>query len=213
MQDTVLSQYPDLEALGPSLREVNPFFCPIIALYCTFNRNIKDMKSVFASMFIHVRLPLSPRLTSAITISLSPSRSHAHVSQNPFTIGSHPDSCVRQVDLCITLGGDGTVLHTASLFSQDSPLPPVLSFAMGSLGFLTPFDANLFALHLTNILDSNSESHPVHCTLRSRYGKESTCICCAFSCLGVYCMYMFRDHICICGLHMYMYVSQTQDVL
>ena len=35
------------------------------------------------------------------------------------------------VDLGITLGGDGTVLHLASLFVEDVPLPPVVSFAMG----------------------------------------------------------------------------------
>ena len=39
--------------------------------------------------------------------------------------------------------GDGTVLHLASLFSEDEPLPPVISFAMGTLGFLTPFNASM----------------------------------------------------------------------
>ena len=39
--------------------------------------------------------------------------------------------------------GDGTVLHLASLFSEDAPLPPVISFAMGTLGFLTPFIASM----------------------------------------------------------------------
>jgi len=40
--------------------------------------------------------------------------------------------------------GDGTVLHLASLFgSDDAPLPPVISFAMGTLGFLTPFNASM----------------------------------------------------------------------
>ena len=37
------------------------------------------------------------------------------------------------VDFCVTLGGDGTVLHLASLFDRDAPLPPIISFAMGSL--------------------------------------------------------------------------------
>ena len=41
------------------------------------------------------------------------------------------------VDLIITLGGDGTVIRTASLFK--SRVPPMVSFAMGSLGFLLPF--------------------------------------------------------------------------
>lgn len=47
------------------------------------------------------------------------------------------------IDLCITLGGDGTVLHLASLFVDGGPMPPVISFAMGSLGFLTPFTARV----------------------------------------------------------------------
>lgn len=41
-------------------------------------------------------------------------------------------------DFVITLGGDGTVLYTSWLFQKI--VPPVLSFALGSLGFLTTFD-------------------------------------------------------------------------
>lgn len=43
-------------------------------------------------------------------------------------------------DFCILLGGDGTVLYSSWLFQR--VVPPVLSFAMGSLGFLTKFDFN-----------------------------------------------------------------------
>ncbi|KAI5952702.1 POS5 [Candida jiufengensis] len=46
---------------------------------------------------------------------------------------------INKVDLMITLGGDGTILRGVSLFSN-SKVPPVLSFAMGTLGFLLPFD-------------------------------------------------------------------------
>ena len=41
-------------------------------------------------------------------------------------------------DFCILLGGDGTVLYSSWLFQR--VVPPVLSFSMGSLGFLTKFD-------------------------------------------------------------------------
>ncbi|BGP24895.1 hypothetical protein JCM10295v2_003815 [Rhodotorula toruloides] len=41
-------------------------------------------------------------------------------------------------DFVITLGGDGTVLYTSWLFQQI--VPPVIPFALGSLGFLTNFD-------------------------------------------------------------------------
>jgi len=43
------------------------------------------------------------------------------------------DPQMHDVDFCVTLGGDGTVLHLASLFEKDAPLPPIISFAMGSL--------------------------------------------------------------------------------
>ncbi|CCX14181.1 Similar to Uncharacterized kinase C1B1.02c; acc. no. O13863 [Pyronema omphalodes CBS 100304] len=41
-------------------------------------------------------------------------------------------------DFVITLGGDGTVLYASWLFQK--VVPPVLSFALGSLGFLTKHD-------------------------------------------------------------------------
>ncbi|KAF2149394.1 ATP-NAD kinase [Myriangium duriaei CBS 260.36] len=41
-----------------------------------------------------------------------------------------------KVDLITTLGGDGTILHASSLFATAERVPPVLSFSMGTLGFL-----------------------------------------------------------------------------
>eukprot|EP01133_Synstelium_polycarpum_P020546 gene20546-24675_t len=41
------------------------------------------------------------------------------------------------IDFIISMGGDGTILHTSSLFK--TYIPPLLSFNMGSLGFLTAF--------------------------------------------------------------------------
>jgi NAD+ kinase len=43
-------------------------------------------------------------------------------------------------DLCLTLGGDGLVMHASTLFPRSTP--PVLAVAGGSLGFLTPFKRN-----------------------------------------------------------------------
>ncbi|KAK2629247.1 hypothetical protein QTJ16_000067 [Diplocarpon rosae] len=50
-------------------------------------------------------------------------------------------------DFVVTLGGDGTVLYASWLFQRI--VPPVLSFALGSLGFLTKFDYDEFAETLT----------------------------------------------------------------
>lgn len=47
---------------------------------------------------------------------------------------------VRVADVAMSLGGDGTVLRLASLF-EAGPVPPVLSFSMGTLGFLLPHNA------------------------------------------------------------------------
>ncbi|ESZ96526.1 hypothetical protein SBOR_3028 [Sclerotinia borealis F-4128] len=50
-------------------------------------------------------------------------------------------------DFIVTLGGDGTVLYASWLFQRI--VPPVLSFALGSLGFLTKFDFGDFEKQLT----------------------------------------------------------------
>jgi NAD+ kinase len=52
-----------------------------------------------------------------------------------------PDLCwtsPEKFDLVLTLGGDGTVLFTSWLFQRI--VPPILSFSLGSLGFLTNFE-------------------------------------------------------------------------
>ncbi|KAK4153138.1 ATP-NAD kinase-like domain-containing protein [Chaetomidium leptoderma] len=51
-------------------------------------------------------------------------------------------------DFVITLGGDGTVLYASWLFQRI--VPPVLSFALGSLGFLTKFDFEDYQKTLTS---------------------------------------------------------------
>ena len=50
-------------------------------------------------------------------------------------------------EICICLGGDGTVLYASWLFQR--VVPPVMSFALGSLGFLTKFNYDLFRPILT----------------------------------------------------------------
>ncbi len=64
-----------------------------------------------------------------------------------------PDLCWSQpekFDLVVTLGGDGTVLFTSWLFQRI--VPPVLSFSLGSLGFLTTFEFERFRDHLNRIM-------------------------------------------------------------
>ena len=53
-------------------------------------------------------------------------------------------------DLVLTLGGDGTVLFTSWLFQRI--VPPILSFSLGSLGFLTNFQFPQYQEALNNIM-------------------------------------------------------------
>ncbi|GAV67899.1 NAD_kinase domain-containing protein [Cephalotus follicularis] len=66
-----------------------------------------------------------------------------------------------KVDVVLTLGGDGTVLWAASMFK--GPVPPVVSFSLGSLGFMTPFHSE----HYRECLDSVLRG-PISITLRHR---------------------------------------------
>lgn len=64
-----------------------------------------------------------------------------------------PDLCwtsPEKIDLVLTLGGDGTVLYTSWLFQRI--VPPILSFSLGSLGFLTNFEYRDFKRSLSNIM-------------------------------------------------------------
>lgn len=54
----------------------------------------------------------------------------------PSSPTSTPPHLVDKTDVVCTLGGDGTILRASSLFSHSPTVPPILSFAMGTIGFL-----------------------------------------------------------------------------
>ena len=54
--------------------------------------------------------------------------------------GADDNNLAALVDFAVTVGGDGTVLWTSSLFN--GPCPPLLAFNMGTLGFMTPNTPN-----------------------------------------------------------------------
>ncbi|CAN8066299.1 unnamed protein product [Agarophyton chilense] len=59
----------------------------------------------------------------------------------------------QKVDLVICLGGDGLILHVCTLFK--TAVPPVVSFNLGSLGFLTPFQFEDFQSEVEAVLKGN----------------------------------------------------------
>ena len=90
-----------------------------------------------------------------------------------------PDFCIeisehkiceytQKIDFIVCLGGDGTVLHTASLFP--GPMPPLIPVAFGSLGFLTHFAKDEAKSAITKVL--NGTSVPVDLTIRMRLKVE-----------------------------------------
>jgi NAD+ kinase len=82
---------------------------------------------------------------------------------------------VSKIDLVICLGGDGTLLHVANIFQKSCP--PVLSFSMGSLGFLTPFDFKSHEKVLSDVLRGNVSvllRTRLNCTLIKEKSEKSS---------------------------------------
>ncbi|TDH68800.1 hypothetical protein CCR75_000139 [Bremia lactucae] len=97
-------------------------------------------------------------------VFLEPSVFEELALANTKTWGHKPEDwvdCQNKIDFVVSLGGDGTVLWVSSLFSKS--VPPVFSLAMGSLGFLTPFDADNAVEHLTGVINGG-----FYMSLRSR---------------------------------------------
>ncbi|CAI4548913.1 AAC_HP2_G0029850.mRNA.1.CDS.1 [Saccharomyces cerevisiae] len=76
-------------------------------------------------------------------------------------------------DLVVTLGGDGTVLFVSSLFQRH--VPPVMSFSLGSLGFLTNFKFEHFREDLPRIMHHKIKTNlrlRLECTIYRRHRPE-----------------------------------------
>jgi len=81
-------------------------------------------------------------------------------------IFSGHDELSRCIDLVITIGGDGTLTWAVSRFH--GAMPPVISFAAGSLGFLTPFPLDSWVRTLTQLLDLHQPKRPLRLSCRMR---------------------------------------------
>ncbi|KAI3499677.1 hypothetical protein L1887_35482 [Cichorium endivia] len=75
-----------------------------------------------------------------------------------------------RVDLIACLGGDGVILHASNLFR--GAVPPVVSFNLGSLGFLTSHAFEDFKQDLKRVIHGNSTLEGVYITLRMRLHCE-----------------------------------------
>ncbi len=79
-----------------------------------------------------------------------------------------PDS---KVDMCIVIGGDGTVLWCNNMFPIDKQRPPFLTFNLGTLGYMTYYDCDMYRDVLEELLNETSEKTEVS------FEKRSTLFC------------------------------------
>ncbi|KAM0940547.1 putative NAD(+) kinase [Dioscorea sansibarensis] len=75
-----------------------------------------------------------------------------------------------RVDFVACLGGDGVILHASNLFR--GAVPPVVSFNLGSLGFLTSHTFEEYRKDLGAIIHGNNMLDGVYITLRMRLRCE-----------------------------------------
>ena len=95
------------------------------------------------NVYVEDTLRESPRFDAQSIIDKDPSKQERLRYWTNELVFKHPHT----FDFVITLGGDGTLLYASWLFQRI--VPPVLSFSMGSLGFLTKFDFANFRGTLT----------------------------------------------------------------
>ncbi|ROT40099.1 ATP-NAD kinase [Sodiomyces alkalinus F11] len=98
------------------------------------------------NVYVDAKLRASKRFDAHGILSENPRFQHMLKYWIPDLCWSQPE----KFDLVVTLGGDGTVLFTSWLFQRI--VPPVLSFSLGSLGFLTGFEFEKFKDHLDRIM-------------------------------------------------------------
>ncbi|XP_027189515.1 NAD kinase 2, chloroplastic-like isoform X2 [Cicer arietinum] len=87
------------------------------------------------------------------------------------TFYSHDTSDLHEkVDFVACLGGDGVILHASNLFRD--AVPPIVSFNLGSLGFLTSHTFEDYKQDLRQVIHGNTSRDGVYITLRMRLRCE-----------------------------------------
>ncbi|KAI6711792.1 hypothetical protein PZA11_000471 [Diplocarpon coronariae] len=98
------------------------------------------------NVYVDAKLQGSKRFGARKILEEYPRSQHLLKYWKPEMCRSQPE----MFDLVLTLGGDGTVLFTSWLFQ--GIVPPILSFSLGSLGFLTNFEYDKFKEHLDKVM-------------------------------------------------------------
>ncbi|KAK6530132.1 NAD(+) kinase [Orbilia ellipsospora] len=107
-------------------------------------------KKLGVNVYVDKKLSISKRFDSEGLIRENPELKDKLKYWTPDMCYSQPDT----FDLVLTLGGDGTVLFTSWLFQ--AVVPPILSFSLGSLGFLTNFKFDDYKKRLDKVLNDGT---------------------------------------------------------
>jgi NAD+ kinase len=73
------------------------------------------------------------------------------------------------VDLCIIVGGDGTVLWCNNIFEYNKERPPFLTFNLGTLGYMTYYNCEMYKDILDELLELKDKN--------MFFEKRSTLVC------------------------------------
>ena len=101
------------------------------------------------TVYVDAKLRTSARFDAAGLLASNPRCSDMLRYWTPNVCWEFPE----KFDLVLTLGGDGTVLFTSWMFQRI--VPPILSFALGSLGFLTNFPFEDYKSTLDRIMEGS----------------------------------------------------------
>lgn len=153
--DHQLQQSRRFDAAGIK-RDHPELFDPIPSRKSSSNNSLSSMSSFTSQDDSHVQQEGQLRYWTSEMCTRSP-----HLFDFVVTVSVCMTTC-RAILIELQLGGDGTVLFTSWLFQRI--VPPVLPFALGSLGFLTNFD---FADHQA-VIDSAIDAG-IRVNLRMRF--------------------------------------------
>lgn len=106
-------------------------------------------EDIGVTVYVDAKLKTSRRFDAAGLVASDPRLGKMLCYWTPDFCISSPD----RFDLVLTLGGDGTVLYTSWLFQRI--VPPVLSFSLGTLGFLTNFAFTEYKPTLDRIMEGS----------------------------------------------------------
>lgn len=100
---------------------------------------VKHLHTHYPLVNVMVLAHVAREIEAAVTLTPD----YAPTTPQPVFASAEPEVLAARAEVMVLLGGDGTILHGVRMF-QHHRAPPVVLFALGTLGFLLPFDVRHF---------------------------------------------------------------------